>query len=90
MERERLAAGWELANFLGVVERRDVAPGAGDGDRVQQLEEVEVQRGENRLRRALLRWQLRPDIEGRLRPAEDLVDVPFRASFALRDSGSPS
>ena len=58
MKRKRLAAGGKLANFLGVVKGGDVAPRTSDGDRVQEFEKVEIERGKNSLRCALLRRQL--------------------------------
>ena len=44
VEGKRLAALRERADIAGVVEGLDVLPGAGDGDGIEQLEEVEVQR----------------------------------------------
>jgi hypothetical protein len=44
VEGERLAARGKFANLLGVVERRDVAARASDGDRIEQLEKVKIQR----------------------------------------------
>jgi len=54
-----------------------VAPGAGDGDRIQKLEEVEIKRRENSRWGPLLGREVRPCVEGRLRPAEDQIDVPL-------------
>jgi hypothetical protein len=56
----------EAADLGGVVEGLDVAAGAGDGDAVEQLEEVEVQRAEDGLGRALLGGQPCPVVEGAL------------------------
>ena len=53
-----------------------MAAGAGDGDGVKQLEKVEVESSKNRLGCALFGWELGPGIEGGLRTAKYLVDVP--------------
>ena len=58
MERQWLAALGKLADVLGVVEGLDVLVRAGDGDAVEQLEEVEVQRVKDCSRGALFRRQL--------------------------------
>ena len=58
MERQWLAALGKLADVLGVVEGLDVLARAGDGDAVEQLEEVEVQRVKDCSRGALFRRQL--------------------------------
>src|SRR5690606_14180935 len=48
VERQRLAALREGTDVRGVVERLDVLARAGDGDRIEQLEEVEVECLEDR------------------------------------------
>ena len=54
--------GWlalgERTDVGGVVERLDVLTGAGDGHRIEQLEEVKVQTGKDRVGGALLGGQL--------------------------------
>ena len=78
--RERLAdrlglqSAREGTDVSGVVERLDVLAGAGDGDGVKELEEVEVQHAQDRVRGALLGGELRPLLERDLGLTEDLLD----------------
>ena len=53
VEGQRLAPLREAADLGGVVKGLDVLAGSGDGHAVQQLEEVEVQGGQNCGGRAL-------------------------------------
>ena len=43
----RLQTLWEFADILRIVERLNVLTGAGNGDRIEQLEKIEIQRPKN-------------------------------------------
>ena len=66
MEGERLEALGKTSNVLGIVEGFDMLAGRGDGDRVEELKELEVQRFEDGGGGAFLRRKCGPGIEGGL------------------------
>ena len=57
-DREGCEPLGERADFSGVVERLDVFAGAGDGDRIEQFEEIEVEHLKDAVSRAVLRIEL--------------------------------
>ena len=83
VKREGLEAGGKGADVAGVVERLDMLARAGDGDAVEQFEEVEVEGVENGGGGALLRGKFGPGVEGTLGLAEDVVDIGLGAQAGI-------
>ena len=73
--RAAFGAAGKRADLLHVVEGLDVPARAGDGDRVEQFEEIEVERVQDRLRRCAPPAEASTRLERGLRTAEDLLDV---------------
>ena len=69
-----LQAFREFADFRHGIVFLDVPAAAGDGDAVEHLEEIEVQRFEQRFCGALRRGKLAPCVEGLLCAAEDFIN----------------
>ena len=63
----------ELSDSVGVVVLLDMLPRTCDGNTVQQLEEVEIQRPQQRIRGSLFWFQLAPCVKGFLRLLEDVL-----------------
>ena len=82
MEVKRLEPLWEMADVLRVIEGLDVAPGAGDGDGIEELEEIEIECFEDGGGGAGIWGEFGPGVEGGLGAAENLVDVLCRTQLA--------
>ena len=80
-ERKRLTPLRKHAYVPGVIKSLNMLAGTRYSHAVQQVEEVEVQRIQNSLRRAFFRRQLRPGVECSLRPAEYFLHASGTAEF---------
>ena len=74
-DRDRLQSLRELSNSVCVIVLLDVLTGTCDGHTVQQLEEVEVQCPQQRIRGSLFWFQLAPCVKGFLRLFEDVLNA---------------
>ena len=72
---DRLQPLRELSDSVGVVVLLDMLPRTCDGNTVQQLEEVEIQCPQQRIRGSLFWFQLAPCVKGFLRLLEDVLNA---------------
>ena len=71
----RLQPLWELSDSVGVVVLLDMLPRTCDGNTVQQLEEVEIQCPQQRIRGSLFWFQFAPCVKGFLRLLKDVFNA---------------
>ena len=75
----------EFSDFAGIVVSLDMLAGTGNGHAVQHFKKVEIQRAQQRIRRALFRFQLAPCVEGTLCLPKDFIDGLCRVQPLIHD-----
>ena len=73
--RDRLQPLREFSDSVGVVVLLNMLPRTCDGNTVQQLKEVKIQRPQQRIRGSLFWFQLAPCVKGFLRLLEDVLNA---------------
>src|SRR5690606_4726467 len=89
MERQRLTALGDVTSVGGVVICLDMLTRAGNGDRVLQLENVEVQGFEDGRGSAQVMQHVRPVVESLLCPAENLFYAGVAFQVLAKSVGLP-